>query len=330
MRRPARVSDGLGAFVAAPPLAWSGWRLGIPGGPDGGQYHGFIAADSRGFRTSDLQEIGPSAPAGKAGPPPGPSSGPWSPWWGGTPLGEGDTVSDYVYRSSAELRPRPNASGGTNTVRALQEERTAGYAEAPGNYRALGAVMAPAPVHASVPLAPQHIEPAHGVICPAWGCGEPSLRPVSTMPTGRGVFKEPISSDFVRPILGVKQVVAQPPPPVTPVVGPVTSPQQLCPTGYAQDAAGNCVFDERNPYSLYLPSSDSSSPAPAPTVAASTCPTGYTQDPTTGNCYAPGQAPSTTGITAWLGASTTIGGIAIPNALLAAAGALFAFKMMRK
>ena len=323
MRRPARVSDGLGAFMAAPPLAWSGWRLGIPGGPEGGQYHGFIAADSRGFRTSDLQEIGPSAPAGKPGPPPGPSSGPWSPWWGGTALGEGDTVSDYVYRSSAELRPRPNASGGTNTVRALQEERTAGYAEAPGNYRALGAV---AVTH--VPLTPQRIELPGGKICPAWGCGEVPTRFVAS--SGYTV-KQPMSSDFVRAIPGVKaQMVAQPPPPVTPVVGPVTSPQQLCPTGYAQDAAGNCVFDERNPYSLYLPSSDSSSPAPAPTVAANTCPTGYTQDPTTGNCYAPGQAPSTTGISAWLGASTTIGGIAIPNALLAAAGALFAFKMMRK
>jgi hypothetical protein len=312
MRRPARVSDGLGAFVAAPPLAWSGWRLGIPGGPEGGQYHGFIAADSKGFRTSDLQEIGPSASAGKPGPPPGPSSGPWSPWWGGTPLGEGDTVSDYVYRSSAELRPRPNASGGTNTVRALQEERTAGYAEAPGNYRALGA----APPASSGPFAPARmIGPKQ--ICPAWGCGEP---PIHGLPS-------PYPGPVMGPVIGPTSTVPQPPPPTTPVVGPVTSPQSLCPPGYAQDAAGNCVYDERNPYSLYLP--DSSSPAPAPTVAASTCPTGYTQDPTTGNCLAPGQTAST-GISAWLGESTTIGGIAIPNALLAAAGALFALKMMRK
>ena len=329
MRRPARVSDGLGAFVAAPPLAWSGWRLGIPGGPEGGQYHGFIAADSRGFRTSDLQEIGPSAPTGKPGPPPGPSSGPWSPWWGGTALGEGDTVSDYVYRGPAEIRPRPNASGGTNTVRALQEERSAGYAEAPGNYKALGAVVSPV-VHVPMPIAhlpaqPGLIGPESGRICPAWGCGPPPIRQLPV------------------PTTGATSTVPQPPPPTTPVVGPVTSPQSLCPPGYAQDAAGNCVYDERNPYSLYLPSADSSSPAPAPTVAASTCPTGYTQDPTTGNCLAPGQCPSGqtadpttglcvagTGITAWLGSSTTLGGVAIPNALLAAAAALFAMKMMRK
>lgn len=311
MRRPATVRDRLSGYTAAPPLAWSGWRLGIPGGPQGGQYHGFIAADSKGFRTSNLQEIGPSAPQGQPGPPPHASYGPWDPNWGGTGLGEGDTVSDYVYRSSAELRPRPNASGGTNTVRAFQEERTAGFAEAPGNYKALGAVVAKTvttpPTSTVQKFAPQ----LNRQICPAWGCGSPPLRRVQWNQTG------------------ATSTTPQPPPPTTPVVAPVTSPQQLCPTGYAQDAAGNCVFDERNAYSLYLPTSDSSSPAPAPTVAASTCPTGYTQDPTTGNCLAPGQTAST-GIGAWLGASTTIGGIAIPNALLAAAGALFALKMMRK
>lgn len=288
MRRPARVLDrGMGAFVAAPPLAWSGWRLGIPGGPEGGQYHGFIGPDSKGFRTANLQEIGPEAPHGQEGPPPPPSYGPWaSPWWGGTGLAELENHSDFVYRSSAELLPRPNASGGANTVRAFQEERTAGFAEAPGNYRALGAVT---------PRVIPHV--LH--------------MPRVTAPSG---------TRFMHP------TVPQPPPPIVPVVAPTVAGP--CPAGQYQDAAGNCTSDWHNPYSLYLPD-QSGSPAPAPTVAANTCPTGYTQDPTTGNCYAPGTAPGT-GITAWLAGSTTIGGVQIPNALLAGVGALFAFKMMRK
>lgn len=323
MRRPARVLDrGMGAFVAAPPMAWSGWRLGIPGGPEGGQYHGFIAADSKGFRTADLQEIGSEAPHGQEGPPPPPSSGPWaSPWWGGTGLAEGENHSDFVYRSSAEIRPRPNASGGANTVRAFQEERTAGFAEAPGNYRALGAVVPPpipgAPTGHGYTSVIRTRTPAPGGgfnytpwvsmpgtgpggICPAWGCG-PAPTPW-------------------------RFTVPQPPPPVTPVVAPTVAGP--CPAGQYQDAAGNCTSDWHNPYSLYLPD-QSGSPAPAPTVAANTCPTGYTQDPTTGNCYAPGTAPGT-GITAWLAGSTTIGGINIPNALLAGVGGLLVFKMMRK
>jgi hypothetical protein len=314
MMRPARVRHGMGAFVAAPPLAWSGWRLGIPGGPEGGQYHGFIAADSKGFRTADLQEIGSEAPHGQEGPPPPPSYGPWaSPWWGGTGLAEGENHSDFVYRSSAELRPRPNASGGANTVRAFQEERTAGFAVAPGNYKGLGAMMPASPRPNAIvrynPMPP-------GRICPAWGCDGPRfLGPPIHAP-----------GDVLRRFGPMPHTVPQPPPPTYPVVAPTVAGP--CPAGQYQDAAGNCTSDWHNPYSLYLPD-QSGSPAPAPSVAANTCPTGYTQDPATGNCYAPGTQPGT-GITAWLAGSTTIGGVQIPNALLAGVGALVAFKMMRK
>jgi hypothetical protein len=317
--RPARVRDrgmhGIGAFVSSPPLAWSGWRLGIPGGPDGGQYHGFIGPDSRGFRTANLQEIGPEAPHGEEGPPAPPSSGPWaSPWWGGTGLSEGENVSDFVYRSSAELRPRPNASGGANTVRAFQEERTAGFAVAPGNYKALGAVVASPLAPRPTSIVKNYNPLPSGQICPAWGCGPVPFR--SFQAVQHGIPMGP----------GATNKVPQPPPPTYPVVGPTVSGH--CPAGQYQDAAGNCTSDWHNPYSLYLPD-QSGSPAPAPTVAASTCPTGYTQDPTTGNCYAPGTAPGT-GITAWLAGSTTIGGVNIPNALLAGVGGLLVFKMMRK
>lgn len=120
----------IGAFVKAPPMAWSGWRLRIPGGPDGGQYHGFIGPDSLGWQGE------PGLPAPAAPP------APWDPVWGGVALREGENRSDYVYRSSAEMRPRSNASGGTNVVSALQTRKTAGYAEAPGNYRGVGNIVA--------------------------------------------------------------------------------------------------------------------------------------------------------------------------------------------
>jgi hypothetical protein len=311
----------LGAYVAAPPLAWSGWRLRIPGGPEGGQYHGFIGPNSKGFRTNDLEEIGFDAPHGEEGPPPVPD--PYTHWqtnWGGTALSEGENPSDYVFRGPAEMRPRANASGGANAIRAFQEERTAGFAEAPGNYRALGAVAvnhmmpaSPRPGAHVIKLGPIAVQKhttftPPGKICPAWGCGSP---PVS------------IWTAHVGP--GPTSTVAQPPPPTYPVVAPTVAGQ--CPSGEYRDAAGNCTSDWHNPYSLYLPD-QSGSPAPAPTVAANTCPTGYSQDPNTGNCVLPGA--SGTGLSAWLAGSTTLGGIQIPNALLAGVGGLLAFRMMRK
>jgi hypothetical protein len=117
----------IGAYTGAPPLAWSGWRLRIPGGPAGGQYHGFLGPDSLGWR---------GVPGG---PPPALPPSPWQDVWGGTALKEGQSLSDYVTRGPAEMRPRANASGGVNVVSAFQTQKTAGYAEAPGNYRGVGA-----------------------------------------------------------------------------------------------------------------------------------------------------------------------------------------------
>jgi hypothetical protein len=110
-------------YKNVPPFAWSGWRLRLPGGPEGGQYHGFIGPDSNGGWAPPGTHPAPATP---------PS--PWDHAWGGTALREGENRSDYVFRSSAEIRPRPNASGGANVIQALQTKKTPGYAEVPGAY----------------------------------------------------------------------------------------------------------------------------------------------------------------------------------------------------
>lgn len=72
-----------------------------------------------------------------------------------------------------------------------------------------------------------------------------------------------------------------------------------CPPSYALDSAGNCVSvqTDRNPYSLYLPTSDTTTGSPAATTPAATgCPTGEFAD-SSGNCF-----PDT--LMGWLQAST--------------------------
>jgi len=108
---------------------WPGWRARLPGGPlDGKQQHGYLAAT---VDPANWHQSEPNFPGHG-------SAAPWDNTWGGTGLDAGENLSDYVYRSSAEMRPRANANGGANTVFSLQTRKTAGYAVAPGNYRGLG------------------------------------------------------------------------------------------------------------------------------------------------------------------------------------------------
>lgn len=234
MNRPNRVAEPatLAGYTAAPPFAWSGWRLRIPGGPVGGQYHGFIGPDSAGWPNGQDEMFRADGDHSQLGDQEM-SSEPWSVLWGGTVLREGQDLSDHVYRSPAEMRPRPNASGGAHVVHAFQRRRSAGFAEAPGNYRALGAAR-PAVVRAAMVnpgFAPvSHAVPASGfepVACPSWGCGAPP----------RNIFPGVVQS-------GATSTVAQP--------GPPTSPAPI------------------NTIASTLPSN---SPQPSPTVAAPTTPT---------------------------------------------------------
>lgn len=337
----------IASYSTAPFTAWAGWRLRVPGGPAGGQFHGFIAPDDlvddaggwpQGhdeiFRPIDTrQNLGIYPWHG------------WDPKWHGSVLLEGQTVSDYVYRSPAEVRPRPNASGGINVVRAVQLERTPGFAVAPGNYHTLGA--APAIDQIAYHGPPTGMWPRRypvdrmpgssggPAVCPAWGCGPP--------PWTMG----PDANTSPRPA----PTVTQPPPPITPMPAPVTpmgpGGTNGCAPGQYRDAVGNCTADWRYPYPVNMPMD--ANLAPSPTVAASTCPSGYTQDPTTGNCLSPGVCPTGyvvdpssgacvlssavsatpgTGIMAWLSSSTPIAGVNVPHWALAAGFGLVALRFM--
>lgn len=318
------------SYSNAPFNAWAGWRLRVPGGPYGGQFHGFIAPDdlvddAGGWPQGHDEIFRPIDSRQNLGIYPWHS---WDPKWHGSPLLEGQTVSDFLYRSPAELRPRPNASGGINVVRGIQLERTPGFSIAPGNYKTLGAV----PVNTD-PVGPMITN--WPKVCPAWGCGPP--------PWARGTFTTGTS-----PAPG--PTVAQPPPPISPAPAPVTpigpAGTNGCAPGQYRDAAGNCTSDWRNPYPISLPLDNTL--APSPTVSASTCPTGYAQDPTTGNCLSPGVCPTgyspdpTTGacvlasalaatpgagIMAWLQASTSVMGLNVPNYVVAAGIGFAAMKL---
>jgi hypothetical protein len=319
-------------YSNAPLNAWAGWRLRNPGGPVGGQYHGYIASD-------EIQDFmgWPAGPREMFRPmdnPAGLGIYPWQHWdkknWAGSPLMEGQTVSDFVYRSPGEVRPRPNASGGVNTVVAHQLMRTAGYAVAPGNYRALGA----APTVATPGAYPWQGGPIRA--CPAWGCGATGLQlPISNM----GPVEPPMSP--VAPIYTVNQ----PPPPGQPAPAPVVGygvGSSGCAPGQYRDAAGNCTTDWRNPYPLYLPLDNQI--APSPTVQANTCPTGYAVDGN-GNCVPPGTecpagvlpdangnctvSASSTGFMGWLQSSTSLFGLNVPNAIVGAGAVLVLMKVFR-
>jgi hypothetical protein len=160
MRRPHTV--GVGSYAKAPPMAWAGWRLTLPGGPPGGQYHGYLGkvADDHactcGGTCADCS--------------------------GGTALREGDTVSDYVYRSPAEMRPRSNASGMFNTSSVEQ---------APHGLGAAGVVI-------------DHAAPVFGIR---------TGLPIRAYPVwGNGGQPERIVNNYYYPT-GATNIVAQPPPP---------------------------------------------------------------------------------------------------------------------
>jgi hypothetical protein len=293
-------APGVHGYRSAGDFAWSGWRYRIPGGPEGGQYHGFIAPDSSqaweggqggwpGGR-SEIAEGPQRRPSGHSLlPGQGSSFGPWDNNWGGTAFTGGETHSDHgdhnVYRSPSEMRPRPNASGGVNVIFGHQEERTPGYAEAPGNYRSLGRfgmMIAPETPYRIMPIGlPRPLPPVRYPVSLIPADNLPLPKPAPVVFTGPDMWRPlPIPSAGS----GATNVVAQPP-----------------------------AFQSPGPVYMVPWTAPPVAPAPAPTVAAS--PADYLPSQgqvidglTPGTPSAPSAQPAS--FTEWLSASTIIPGVA--------------------
>jgi hypothetical protein len=243
-------------YTNAPSLAWAGWRLRIPGGPYGGQYHGYIAPDSAGWPAGRAEIYRPSGSTHGLGA--DAPAGPWSDEWGGTALREGESHSDYVYRSPAEIRPRPNASGGAHVIRSFQTRRSAGYAVAPGNYRGIGGMglavepgassgrvryLGP-PVHPGASTGVARQGPGDLVVrqpydpsiwaglnvCPAWGCGGPWRSPGDYFPMPGATSKVPLPLPSPPSPSNVVPVWSAPPVSPTPSPTVPASPADFLPS----------------------------------------------------------------------------------------------------
>lgn len=351
---------GFHGYSSSPDFAWSGWRYRIPGGPVGGQYHGFIGPDSAKswqaggggwpFGPSELSEGPQIRPSGHSQlPQQGTSKGPWEKQWGGTAFREGQTHSDYVYRSPGETRPRPNASGGTNVIRGQQTQKAAGYSEAPGNYKALGAVPSGIPVGQSIAVRrPYGLMPGEstGVArfpnggvdrwAPMYG---PDYQPATTIPNS----STGATSTVLQPAPATQTpqyVVPWTTPPVSPAPAPTVaaSPSDYLPS------QGQIVPGITPGYSLidsaptpcspgYINSGPSGSCMPV--AGSPQCASGYTLDPLgSGACVTLAQAaasasgvPATSSFSTWLSSQTIIPGV--NNEWVALGGVLAVLLLMK-
>jgi len=222
-------------------FAYPGWRLSIPGGPAGGQHHGYTHGQSEGSAPhindqfdADRQEGMSSHDAEHASE--------------ANPRG--------VYRSSGEVPPRPNASGSYHTTRGGQTKHHAGQSVAPGSFPAdytesaedsfikllsltglgdlnvmvpgygeaggpgYGAVITDAPVAVAKPNVIT-LPTNQPKICPAWGCGPKAIGPIYSTQDPIVVAPAPgvpvvSSAPATPPATGATNTVAQPAPTPTP------------------------------------------------------------------------------------------------------------------
>ena len=228
----------LAAYRGADAFAYPGWRLTVPGGPAGGHYKGFTHTQAAG--TTILPEDQYELDRGDG-------------------MSSHDTVYASrrnprgIYRSSAEVPPRANASGKAHVLRSFQTQRHAGTSVAPGSFPADYFQTNEDDVLSLAQNAPKYLNPEAvlaqnlfglgameimpyraGVECPAWGCGAPPtptiLRPNTTacplvMPPGStcvdgqivyGSEAPPVAPIASLPVTGATSSVAQPAPTPTP------------------------------------------------------------------------------------------------------------------
>jgi len=111
----------IGAYQSVPAFAYPGWRLSVPGGPAGGHYKGFTHTQAAGTDIPPQDQYEQDREDGM-------SSHDLAHATMRNPRG--------VYRSSAEVPPRPNASGYAHTYRSFQTRRHPGTSVAPGSFPA--------------------------------------------------------------------------------------------------------------------------------------------------------------------------------------------------
>lgn len=350
VRMPGHI-PALHGYSVSPDFAWSGWRYKIPGGPVGGQYHGFIGPDSAKswqaggggwpFGPSELSEGPQIRPSGHSQlPQEGTSKGPWDKQWGGTAFREGQTHSDYVYRSPGETRPRPNASGGTNVIRGKQTQHAPGYAEAPGNYAGLGAVPSGiSPGYSIGVRRPYGLYPGESIAERFPQYYGPDFQPPTTIPNA----STGATSTVLQPAPATQTpqyIVPWTVPPVSPAPAPTVaaSPSDYLPS------QGQIVPGITPGYSLidspptpcspgYINSGPSGSCMPV--GGSPQCATGYTLDPAgSGACVTLAQAAATasgvaptSSFSAWLASQTIIPGV--NNEWVALGGVLAVLLLMK-
>lgn len=340
----AKCSGGLGAYNAEPPLAQTGFRLGIPGGPRGGQYHGRVTANA-----TNLHYHGRRARALS-----GDQSGP---------------PFDPFHRAPGEIVPRPNAAGDLNVVTVGHGRHVLNSSMVPGGFfpvSRLGALpivnppgwnparAQPIAIHSFPPVnggpvrSPIPSWAGWGSTTPAPGTPPAAPGPGGTCPVGATLDSAgmcwpnslPYGTDWgsgaFGPVICPGPACPVPasggwqPPNVAPVplmpsptAAPVPVTGNPCPPGQYQDSIGNCTDDWHNPYPVYTPAQ------PSPTVPASTAGTPTAGQPgcvsgmydVSGNCITstvPGTTPSwftdptqeiITGIPNWILAAGAAGGL---------------------
>jgi hypothetical protein len=255
----------LAAYRDGPSFAYPGWRLTVPGGPAGGHYKGFTHTQSAGTDIVPGDQY------------------------------EQDTASASVrnprgvYRSSAEVPPRPNASGAAHTYRGFQTARHAGTSVAPGSF--------PADyfdTQEDLWLPPSG---AHGKTLGSLGFLQPQFIPVYGA-TNR--VAQP--SGTMLPVPPAQAVAVHTVQPISPTPAPIVATNEVLPLN---DGSGNYI------------NISTGAIVPASSVL---------QNPATGQITTSASSFATGALT-WLEQSTLISGI--PNWGLIAAGLGAAFLMMR-
>jgi hypothetical protein len=217
----------IGAYRDGRHFAYPGWRLTVPGGPAGGHYKGFTHTQAAGTDIPPGDNYEQDREDG---------------------MSAHDSVHASqrnprgVYRSAAEVPPRPNASGSAHTYRSFQRQHHPGQAVAPGSFPADFVETNEddfLPARPNTVAAP--VTALHGL-----GAASQIIR--------AGVFSSGTGDGFICPpnadcSSGI------------PVIRPPFSPLPLtCPYGMIS-AGGQCV----TPYTAPPPGATSVVPQPAPT-----------------------------------------------------------------